>query len=66
MRDGIYFIRQTSLEAIKRFISGILAKYRTQNLSDIHVYHYNGSVMVLIVPLVSNEIDLLKLTQSLY
>ena len=57
MKPGVYFLQQSSLEAVKRFISGIMAKYRTYSLKDIHTYHYNGSVMVLVVPLVSISTD---------
>ena len=53
MNAGIYFLNQASLESVKRFLSGILATYRTYHLSDIQVYHFNGAVMVLVLPLVS-------------
>ena len=53
MHEGIYFLNTSSLETVKRFLSGLYANFRTYNLADIQTYFYNNAVLVLVVPLVS-------------
>jgi len=52
LRDGVFYLATSSIDTVKRFLAGLFAHFRTYNLKDIQIYHYNGAVLILVLPLV--------------